>query len=909
MCNKEIWHAERNGKRILPIFVSNVDVGKVNNSFLTEEARKEISKRNYLFCRPGTDDFNSVIEEIKKTIHTDYDWLKYHTKLQLQALDWEKQRDDSSKLLRDKGLKQAIQKLLDYQSQEDPRITTLQYEFVQASRENQERRRTLSLVLAACIGLLLLALGVYAQFQNKLASVQEATAQAAKTSEAAQFKTAQALSTKRVAAEATSQVEFQTALLRKLTSQALAHSNQDFDLALLLSVEANNIQPSAEAWNALVTLLEEIPHNNYQPAPLSEVTALAYSPDGKTLAIGGRAELDSAILIFDMNNGSLISELDYPDAFTVFNLAFDSTGRLLAASYDTDVVLWDVETKSMYTKPLTSDECGLGITNLGFSPNNKTLFVACDLGPIQEWDLEKIPPTERLFQRNLDITVAMAINRDRTILGIVDLDGNVSFWDTQTHQQIGKPTKTSGSNTRLALDPSGRILAMNDDFNGIELWNILESHVEKNFTIPADTSVAMGFSADGKALAVAGSNQEIYLWSTTTYEPIKRRLDAHDKPITSLSFSIYNNRLASADNGGTVIEWNLIHPPLLVKTLVDETGIVRALVFNKSGKELFSAGDDGSINAWDTMTWQLSGASETGLAKSIYELALEPGEDTLVTRDKTGMVTKWDSKKLKPLNQTFQISGESISSFAINLNGNILATGSKTGTIFLWDLKTHQIISRLVGNTSSITNLAFSPDGTKLASASLDHSLIIWDWKNNKMDGDKFGEFIDFISNVAFSPDGRMLVTGSCAQLGKSGVLCQKGKIEIWDTSSHQLIVSMSGHTDLVNAVAFSPDGKLLASASLEGTIILWDANTHQMLGRPFESDASSISSLAFDPLSDLLAAGGNDGRIYVCDVSPESWKIKACALAKRNLSQEEWKIHIPEESYQITCPQWPTGQ
>jgi WD40 repeat protein len=154
-----------------------------------------------------------------------------------------------------------------------------------------------------------------------------------------------------------------------------------------------------------------------------------------------------------------------------------------------------------------------------------------------------------------------------------------------------------------------------------------------------------------------------------------------------------------------------------------------------------------------------------------------------------------------------------------------------------------------------------------------------------------------------------MLATGSCAQLGKSGVLCDKGEIEIWDTTSHQLVDRMIGHNEMVNNVAYSPDGKFLASASLDGTVILWDTKTHQVLGRPFESDTPSISSLMFSPGGDQLAAGGNDGKIYIWDVNPESWKNKACALAKRNLSQKEWKTYIPEEPYHLTCPQYPAGQ
>ena len=109
MCNKEIVHAVKNGKRILPIVISNIDVGQVNKRFY-RRSRREIAKRNWIFCREGQDDFNKAIEETCKTIHTDYEWLKYHTELQIKALEWE-QKKDNSRLLRGKELREAEQRL------------------------------------------------------------------------------------------------------------------------------------------------------------------------------------------------------------------------------------------------------------------------------------------------------------------------------------------------------------------------------------------------------------------------------------------------------------------------------------------------------------------------------------------------------------------------------------------------------------------------------------------------------------------------------------------------------------------------------------------------------------------------------------------------------------------------------
>jgi len=125
-CNKEIAHAVKNGKRILPIVIRDADPKIIH---------PEISKRNWIFCRDGQDDFNKAIEETRKTIHTDYEWLKYHTRLQVKALEWER-RKDFSHLLYGNILREAEEQLAKARSdQDDPLPTDLQRLFVLNSRK------------------------------------------------------------------------------------------------------------------------------------------------------------------------------------------------------------------------------------------------------------------------------------------------------------------------------------------------------------------------------------------------------------------------------------------------------------------------------------------------------------------------------------------------------------------------------------------------------------------------------------------------------------------------------------------------------------------------------------------------------------------------------------------------------
>ena len=131
ICNDEINHAIKNGKRILPVVIYDVS---------PQNTHPEISKRNWIFCRDGQDKFNISIQEIRNTIYTDFEWLKFHRELQVKALKWEK-NDDASRLIRGKELRETEKQLAGVGIQSDPQPTVLQQQFILASRNNEDQQR------------------------------------------------------------------------------------------------------------------------------------------------------------------------------------------------------------------------------------------------------------------------------------------------------------------------------------------------------------------------------------------------------------------------------------------------------------------------------------------------------------------------------------------------------------------------------------------------------------------------------------------------------------------------------------------------------------------------------------------------------------------------------------------------
>ena len=116
------------------------------------------------------------------------------------------------------------------------------------------------------------------------------------------------------------------------------------------------------------------------------------------------------------------------------------------------------------------------------------------------------------------------------------------------------------------------------------------------------------------------------------------------------------------------------------------------------------------------------------------------------------------------------------------------------------------------------------------------------------------------------------------------------------------------GHSRGGVGIAISPDGKTLASGSLDNTVHLWDVESRKTLGEPLTGHTKSVYSVAFSADGKTLASSSMDNTVRLWDVNPNSWKKQLCAIANRNLSHKEWQKYIGEDRpHEKTCPDLPT--
>ena len=209
-----------------------------------------------------------------------------------------------------------------------------------------------------------------------------------------------------------------------------------------------------------------------------------------------------------------------------------------------------------------------------------------------------------------------------------------------------------------------------------------------------------------------------------------------------------------------------------------------------------------------------------------HAVGFSPDSKRTVVSTTDGKVSVWEIETEKLL-QTFDTKSGQMS-LAWSPDGKYLA--SALFNISIWDVEKGQSVKTLKGHSYYIYSLSFSPDGGLLASASLDNTARIWNVNSGeqtkKIEANGFSRtwkgktIIDPIkvpvTAVAFSPDGKHLATGGADKL-----------VHLWDVSTGKPVRTMQGHSMAITDLEFSPDGKRLASSSLDQTIRLWSLDVN----------------------------------------------------------------------------------
>lgn len=713
-------------------------------------------------------------------------------------------------------------------------------------------------------------------------------------------------------------------LSHQLAAQSLNHlTERQFDLALLLSLAANQTAQTIEARSSLLTALQQTSYRARLKDGDQPIETLTFTPDGDTLIT-----LDAGGNMTGWDVPTLTSTVWPVPAGPVDRAALSQDGQTLAlARPDGSIIVWNI-TGQRQLASLPGPAAP--VDSLAFSQDGHWLISGGSDQTVSFWPLNP-PPTQvrgsapaansRWTTGHYGQLSSLALSPDGRLIATGSRsenwhggDNQVLLWQANTGHlsgQLGLPERVEVSS--LAFNPEGRLLAVGQTNGVISLWQPDTQQHQADLLGYASVwpvvvhDFRLAFSPDGQILASADSVGTIMLWDVASRQPLGEPLAGPAGPVNSLAFSPDGQILASAGVDGTVVLWNtgqMLMQPLAFASLHFSSLAVSPDTSQEAGGRLIAAGsDNGRVLLWERRSRRLVQQLRLGHEVGLNSLAFSP-DGHLLAAGNESHVLLWDMTATSPVLLELAGHTQGVNSVAFSPDSRRLVSGSLDGTLILWDVSTGQPLDRpLSGHTDGVWEVAFSPDGFILASASWDGAIRLWDTTTGQPLGSPLIGHTGAVVSLAYSPDGRLLASGG-----------RDKTIRLWDMANRQPVGDpLLGHRDTVWSVAFSPDGQRLASSGCgqsdsqqicrQGEVWLWDVASARPMGQPFTGHKDVVWNVAFTPDNRTLVSSGDDGAVLMWQVDETAWQTLACTIANRNLTPREWEQYLGNEPYWNVCP------
>lgn len=551
-----------------------------------------------------------------------------------------------------------------------------------------------------------------------------------------------------------------------------------------------------------------------------ELSAPAFSPDGKLLATSGRKGTESYVQVWDVASGAERKKIG-PLLGGIALTFIDEGRRLLTLSipiYDNKALptpaiieVWDVASGTQLSS-IAGPDTGEKFTPLGtLSPDGRWYTWTCSVAT---------PASERGEQF---VTVGDA--QAGTVL----------------HRLQGHESRVNG----MVFSPDGESLATFGDDGQLVIWNIASGSVIHRFQGHHDAIRHAGFSSDGRQIVTSSSDRTVRIWDVATGQIIQT-LEGLTALAWAASFTQSNRAVVASSGPGELSTW-----PLTARNFHSWScgGAVQRLAVSQDGRFVIVLLLGGRLQIHDRQ----SGVTRPIFDQPCMEFALDPAGTPLATVDERGHLWRIDIGKLigepRRLDGIPALNASAAECLAWRPDGKQLAAVQADQTsIICLDLDTLQVRRTIKTTHTSVMGLAFHSDGRLLATIGTDDPRIfLWDAATGNL-----ARSIDTgapVRGIAFRPSSHEL----------AAIPIQGRQVEVWNTSTGSRRLHFEGHKFGTNCITITPDGKRLITGSGDRTVKIWDAETGTEL-LTLDDIAQDVRRVSMSTNINTLAAASSSG-------------------------------------------------